>query len=111
MRASISILSTSSSRPPPWFSDSTSLICASASSSRRDTMSLSFCSSSLELFLESLRWSDDGGAKLPFSTPGELLFAARRATEFLLVSLSLHGPKFVLGRRVLQGRDRAKRTL
>jgi len=38
-------------------------------------MSLSFCRTSLELFLESLRLRDDGGAKLPLSTLGELFCA------------------------------------
>ena len=42
MRASMRSRSTSWSRPPPWFSVSTSLIWASANSRRNDSMSLSF---------------------------------------------------------------------
>jgi hypothetical protein len=30
----------------------------------------------LELFLESLRWTEEGGAKLPLSTVGDELVAA-----------------------------------
>lgn len=55
------------------FSDSTSLIWASASSSRRDSINRSFCRSSLELFRESLRFKPDGGAN--WLSIGEELFA------------------------------------
>ena len=62
-------------RPPPMFSTSTSLICASANSSRRPSMTLSFCITSLELFrdslpLESLRCTE-GGANWPASGLGD----------------------------------------
>lgn len=71
IRVSNRVFSSSWTVRPPIFSSSTNLICASASSSRSNSMTLSFCMTTLEWLIGSLRSREEGGAKCPFSMSAE----------------------------------------